>query len=42
MLATETARTPDLSALPVTARTREADGILYMDLLAEAKGGEKG
>ena len=43
VLATETARTPDLSALPVTARTREADGILYMDLLAEAKeekGGE--
>ena len=41
VLATATARVPDLSGLPVTARTREADGILYMDFPAEAKA-EKG
>ena len=41
VLATETADIPDLSAFPVPARTREADGILYMDLFAEAKA-EKG
>lgn len=43
-LATATKHLPDLSALPVTARTRQADGVLYMDLLAEAKaerGGEQ-
>ena len=36
-LATAAKHLPDLDALPVTARTRQADGILYMDLLAEAK-----
>ena len=43
-LATATKRLPDLSGLPVTARTRQADGVLYMDFLAEAKaerGGEQ-
>lgn len=48
VLAAETASAPDLSGLPVPARTREEEGILYMDLLAETvadatekKGGER-
>ena len=44
VLATETAQIPDLSGLPVPARIREEEGILYMDLLAETdekKGGEE-
>ena len=41
VLATVTEHIPDLSILPVTARSREEDGILYIDLHAEAKrGGE--
>ena len=42
-LATEAAYMTDLKELPVPVRTREEDGILYMDLLAEvkdAKGGD--
>ena len=44
VLATETAKIPDLSSLPVPARAREEEGILYMDLFTEAKekkGGER-
>jgi len=44
VLATEAAQRPDVSGLPVTARIREEDGILYLDLLPEAqakKGGER-
>ena len=41
VLATVMEHIPDLSILPVTARSREEDGILYIDLHAEAKrGGE--
>ncbi|MBR4502235.1 MAG: hypothetical protein IKP22_10135 [Clostridia bacterium] len=40
VLATEAAHIPDADALPVPARTREVDGILYLELLAEKKGGE--
>ena len=42
-LATEAAGVPDLNGLPVPVRMREEEGILYLDLLAEAseaKGGE--
>ena len=42
-MATETSVIPDLSGLPVPVQTREEEGILYMDLLAETKekkGGE--
>ena len=42
-LATEAVRTPDVKGLPVPVKTREEDGIMYMDLLAKApnkKGGE--
>ena len=44
VMATETAKIPDLSSLPVPARAREEEGILYMDLFTEAKekkGGER-
>ncbi len=44
VLATETPVLPDVSALPVPARVQEEDGILYLDLLAQAKetkGGER-
>ncbi len=44
ILAAATELIPDLSTLPVPARIREEDGILYLDLLAEAKeqkGGER-
>ena len=44
VLATEAAKRPDVSGLPVTARIREEDGTLYLDLLPEAqakKGGER-
>ena len=37
VMATETAKIPDLSSLPIPARAREEEGILYMDLLTEAK-----
>ena len=40
VLATETAEIPDLSRLSVPARAREEEGILYLDLLTEEKGGE--
>ena len=44
VLATETASVPELSGLPVPARVREDEGILYLDLQAEVKakkGGEQ-
>ncbi|MBQ8072875.1 MAG: hypothetical protein IJ231_03820 [Clostridia bacterium] len=41
VLAAEAAPMPELSGLPVPARVREEDGILYLDLLAGAKGGER-
>ena len=41
VLATETAPLPDLSGLPVTVRAREEEDILYLDLLADEKGGER-
>ncbi len=44
VLATETAHVPDLKDLPVPARARTEEGILYLELLAEEKeqkGGEE-
>ncbi len=44
VLAAETPHAPDLSGLPVAARLREEEGILYLDLFAELrarKGGEQ-
>ncbi len=37
VLATETESLPDLGSLPVPARARAVEGILYLDLLAEAR-----
>ena len=39
VLAMAEAPIPSLTSLPVPARVREVEGILYLDLFAEAKGG---
>ena len=39
VLAMAEAPIPALNSLPVLARVREVEGILYLDLFAEAKGG---
>ena len=39
-LAADAARAPDMTDLPLPARVREEEGVLYMDLTAE-KGGER-
>ena len=39
-LAADTARVPDTGGLPVSVRTRQEDGILYLELSA-GKGGER-
>ena len=39
VLAMAEAPIPSLNSLPVPARVREVEGILYLDLFAEAKGG---
>ena len=41
VLAAETPSVPDLSGIPVTVRRREEEGILYLDLRSEGKGGER-
>ncbi len=40
VLAADTARVPDTDGLPVSVRTRQEDGILYLELSA-GKGGER-
>jgi hypothetical protein len=40
VLAADTARVPDTVGLPVSVRTRQEDGILYLELSA-GKGGER-
>ncbi len=44
VMAAQAAQIPDLTGLPVSARAREEEGILYLDLLAngkEKKGGDQ-
>ena len=40
ILAADASRAPVVEGLPVPVRTREEEGVLYIDLLAE-KGGER-